>query len=77
MLRKEKVERINELYKKSKTIGLTNEEAKEQQSLRLEYVQSVRTSLKSNLLNMKIVDEKGDDVTPNKLKIAQEKRKKH
>lgn len=77
MLRKEKIERINELYKKSKTIGLTDEEAKEQQSLRLEYMQSVRTSLKSNLLNLKIVDEKGDDVTPNKLKIAQEKRKKH
>lgn len=35
------IERINELAKKAKTVGLTDEEKEEQAKLRKEYVQSV------------------------------------
>ena len=44
----EKIARINELYKKSKAEGLTEEEAKEQHALRQEYLDSVRKNLRSH-----------------------------
>ena len=37
-----KIKRINELYHKSRAEGLTDEEKKEQQLLRQEYIASVR-----------------------------------
>lgn len=77
MLSNEKIERINELSLKSKSGVLTPSEKIEQKNLREEYIQSVRSSLKSNLLSLNIVDEEGHDVTPNKLKKAKENRKKH
>ena len=40
MLSKEKLARINELSKKSKTVGLTEDEAKEQSKLRSEYLET-------------------------------------
>lgn len=51
----EKIARINELYKKQKTVGLNEEEKKEQAKLRREYVDSVKSNLKSQLDNIKIV----------------------
>lgn len=77
MLSKEKITRINELAKKSKTDGLTESEKKEQQELRNEYIQSARSSLKANLMSVKVVDQEGEDVTPKKLKKEKVKRKKH
>jgi uncharacterized protein YnzC (UPF0291/DUF896 family) len=77
VLSKEKIDRINELSLKSKSDELTASEKIEQKNLREEYIQSVRSSLKSNLLSVKVVDEEGNDVTPNKLKKAKENRKKH
>ena len=41
----EKIARINELYKKSKAEGLSEEEKKEQALLRQEYVASVKACL--------------------------------
>jgi uncharacterized protein YnzC (UPF0291/DUF896 family) len=77
VLSKEKIDRINELSHKAKSDELTASEKIEQKNLREEYIQSVRSSLKSNLLSVKVVDEEGNDVTPNKLKKAKENRKKH
>lgn len=77
MLTAEKIKRINELANKAKTTGLTIEEKEEQKSLRAEYLQSVRSSLKEELMSVKIVDPEGNDVTPLKLKREQAKRKKH
>ena len=57
----EKVERINELYAKSQTEeGLTEEERKEQQMLRSEYINSVKRNLSLQLENSVVVDEKGN-----------------
>ena len=63
---KEKIARINELARKMKTVGLTEEEKTEQAALRKEYVASVVGNLKSQLDNTYVVDEKG-----NKMKVAE------
>ena len=54
-----KIERINELYRKSQAEGLTEEEKAEQQALRKAYVESVRNSLRGQLNNIDIEKEDG------------------
>ncbi|MEE3395617.1 MAG: DUF896 domain-containing protein [Candidatus Onthomonas sp.] len=56
----EKINRINELAHKAKTIGLTPEEIVERDKLRREYIDSVKASLVSELDNTYIVDEQGN-----------------
>lgn len=63
---KEKIARINELARKMKTVGLTDEEKAEQAALRKEYVASVVGNLKSQLDNTYVVDGHG-----NKTKVAE------
>lgn len=72
---KDLIKRINELAHKSKTIGLTEEEKEEQQRLRQEYLAIFRGNMKNTLMNVKVVDEEGNDVTPEKLKEEQKKSK--
>ena len=50
-MEKEKVERINELYKKSKEGTLTEEEKLEQTELRRQYVAEIRASFGATLDN--------------------------
>ena len=50
----DKIKRINELYHKSKAVGLTDEEKAEQAQLRKEYVESIRGNLRSQLDSMVI-----------------------
>ena len=45
----EKIARINALAKKSKTVGLTEVEKAEQQTLRQEYLADIKASLRSQL----------------------------
>lgn len=52
----EGIKRINELYHKSKEVGLTPEEKEEQAKLRAEYIRSIRENLKSILDNIEVVD---------------------
>lgn len=66
------IERINFLAHKKKTVGLSEEELIEQQQLRQEYLRIFREGFKSQLTSMKIVDPKGNDVTPEKLKKAKQ-----
>lgn len=54
------MDRISELYRKSKDVGLTEEEKAEQKQLREEYIMSFKRSLVSQLENTYIVDEKGN-----------------
>ena len=49
-----KIDRINELYHKSKAEGLTEEELKEQKALRSEYIMAIRGSIRSQLNNLDI-----------------------
>lgn len=55
-MEQEKIERINELARKKKSVGLTEEELSEQQALRQEYLEAVRRSFKAQLENIEIVD---------------------
>lgn len=76
-MEKEKIDRINELARKAKSEGLTPEEKEEQNKLRQEYIKAYRESLRSQLESIKVVDEKGNDVTPRKIKEAKHKRNLH
>lgn len=68
MLSSKKLDRINELAKKAKKETLTTEEKIEQKQLRQEYLQNVRKSFKNQIQSMTVVDPKGNDVTPEKVK---------
>ena len=55
----EKILRINALVKKSKEVGLTEEEKAEQKRLREEYVASFRASLRAQLDNTLVINPDG------------------
>ena len=59
MITQEMIDRINELYHKSKAEGLTEEEKKEQQLLRQQYVATIRGSIRSQLNNIDMEMEDG------------------
>lgn len=64
-----KIQRINELARKSKTQeGLTEQEKAEQKILRQEYIASYKRNLVSHLESIYIVDENG-----NKHKVEKKK----
>ena len=54
------IARINELAKKAKTVGLTEEELVERDTLRRIYIDSVKANLVGHLDNTYVVDEKGN-----------------
>ncbi|GGB06443.1 DUF896 domain-containing protein [Macrococcus hajekii] len=71
MLEEHKLKRLNELSNKKKSSGLSEEEGKEQTSLRAEYLSNFRNSFKKTIENTKVLDPDGSDVTPEKLKEIQ------
>ncbi|MBX0356353.1 DUF896 domain-containing protein [Halobacillus sp. Nhm2S1] len=77
MLSKEKINRINELANKSKQEELSKEEKAEQQKLRQEYLKNARKSFKNQLKGVTVIDPKGNDVTPEKLRQMQKNEKKN
>lgn len=71
----EKIARINELFHKSKAEGLTEEEKKEQQELRQEYLAAIRGNIRATLDNTSIQNPDGT-VTPLKMiRIRNEEKK--
>ena len=58
-MKPEKIQRINELSRKSKAEGMTEEEKKEQAVLRREFVESFRSNLKAQLDNIDIQEKDG------------------
>lgn len=69
MVTQEQINRINELARKSKSVGLTEDEKTEQAKLRRFYIDSFKESLVGQLENTYIVDEKG-----NKKKVQRKKK---
>ena len=54
-----KIDRINTLAHKAKSVGLTDEEKREQTLLREEYLESIRASLRSRLDSIDIKEADG------------------
>ena len=77
MLDPKKIERINELARKKKTVGLTPVEQEEQLLLRQEYLEVFRGGMRNHIEGLKVVDEDGNDVTPEKLKQIQSEKGLH
>ena len=61
-----RIDRINELARKAKSVGLTDEEKAERDVLRREYVDAVLGSLRGQLDNTWVVDEQGNKRKLNK-----------
>ena len=55
----EKIQRINELYRKSQAEGLSEAETKEQDLLRKEYIANVKKNLRNQLNNIDMVNDDG------------------
>lgn len=68
MLTPANMERLNELAKKKKEGTITAAEIVEQQALRKAYLRAFKESMKTTLAQTKIIDPKGRDVTPEKVK---------
>lgn len=61
MIGKEKIDRINELARKHKKEGLTEEEHKERESLRKEYLAKFRENFRGHLDRIKFVEDLTDE----------------
>lgn len=55
----EKIQRINVLYRKAKNEGLTEEEKKEQQILRKQFIDDFKMNLRGQLDNISIQEDDG------------------
>lgn len=73
-MQEERIRRINELYHLSKERPLTEEELKEQGILRAEYLNAIRSSVKGQLGQIKIVEKDG---TVNPLVSIREKKENY
>jgi uncharacterized protein YnzC (UPF0291/DUF896 family) len=62
MITQEKINRINELAKKSKAEGLSEEERLEQKCLRDEYISTMRERTKEQLDRIIIVKEEENEI---------------
>ncbi len=58
-MNEEKINRINELYRKAKSEGLNKSETEEQKLLRAEYIANVRQNLRGQLNNITIEEKDG------------------
>lgn len=59
-MKREQIDRINELARKARFVGLTPDEEKERAALRRAYIDSVLGNLQAQLDNTYIVDEQGN-----------------
>lgn len=53
------IDRINALYHKAKSVGLTEEEKQEQAALRKAYIEAIRKNMRANLNNISIQEKDG------------------
>lgn len=62
------LQRINELAKIQREVGLTDEQKVEQHELRQAYLGQIRGQVVNSFTGLKVIDPLGNDVTPDKIK---------
>lgn len=67
------LERINELAAKKKAGTITEEELLEQKELRQVYLKQFRSAFNDIILNTRVIDPEGTDVTPQAVRDAKKK----
>ena len=70
MISREKIERINALAAKKKSVGLTEEEKREQVQLRKEYIEAIRQNTRKQLDRIRFVE----DMSPEELAAEENKK---
>lgn len=65
IMEQKKIDRISELSRKQRSVGLSEEERQEQAQLRAEYLRAVKSNLRATLDRAYVMDENG---RPKKLK---------
>lgn len=75
-MEKSKLDRINELARKAKTVGLTDEETVERAALRKEYIEAFRASTRATLESIVIQEDDGT-LTPLKKRDPAEIKEHH
>lgn len=68
------IARINELAAKAKTSELSPEEESERKSLRQDYLQAFRDSFRTQIEDLRVFNQEGAEVTPDKVKKIQRKK---
>ncbi|HJB25541.1 MAG TPA: DUF896 domain-containing protein [Firmicutes bacterium] len=58
-MEQKKIDRISQLSRKQRTVGLTKEEKLEQAQLRQEYLQTIRENIKATLDRAYVVEKDG------------------
>lgn len=61
MLEKSRLDRINELARKAKAEGLSEEEKKEQAALRKEYIEKFRENFRGQLKQIRFVEDLSEE----------------
>ena len=59
MITQEMIDRINTLYHKSQSVGLSDQENEEQKTLRKAYIEAIRTNMRANLDHISIQEADG------------------
>ncbi|MFE0441485.1 DUF896 domain-containing protein [Aerococcus sp. NPDC058936] len=67
------LKRINELAAKKKASTITEEELVEQKELRQVYLKQFRSAFNDIILNTKVIDPEGTDVTPQAVRDAKKR----
>lgn len=62
------LDRINELAKIQREVGLTEEQKVEQQELRQVYLSQIRGQVLNSFTGLTVIDPLGNDVTPEKVR---------
>ena len=75
-MEKSKLDRINELARKAKSVGLTEEETAERDILRREYIDAFRASTRATLESI-IIQEEDGTLTPLKKRDSSESHEHH
>lgn len=66
--------RINELYHKKQTEGLTREEQAEREELHKKFIANFRAGFKQQIENLVLIDKNGKEITSEKAKRAQRRK---